>query len=330
MKTIFSGIQPSGVVHLGNYLGAIKHWTNFQIEDNETIFCIVDLHAITVPQEPQALRKNILSMAALYIACGVDPQKSTIFVQSSRPEHTELAWILNTIAKMGELSRMTQYKDKSQKEGDDFSSVGLFDYPVLMAADILLYGADKVPVGEDQKQHVELARDLAERFNSRFGQTFVVPEPIINPDSARIMGLDDPTKKMSKSANSSLNYIAITDDAETIRQKIKKAVTDSAGEIKSGADKPAITNLLRIFAAVTDKSVETLEREHEGKNYGEFKSDLSEAIIAHLEPIQDRYFQLIQDEAGLIKILENGAEKISTKAQTTIHNVKEKMGLGLK
>ena len=267
MKRIFSGIQPSGNIHLGNYLGAIKQWVDLADQFDESIYCVVDLHAITTQQDPKILRKKILEVAALYIASGVDPDKSAIFVQSSRPEHSELAWILNCQAKMGELYRMTQFKEKSVKGTGDSAGVGLFVYPTLMAADILLYNATHVPVGEDQKQHVELTRDLAMRFNKNFGETFVIPEPIINKETARIMGLDDPTKKMSKSASSPYNYIAITDDADTIRNKIKRAVTDSGSEVKAGPDKPALTNLLTIFSEVTGKTAEEIEKEFAGKGY---------------------------------------------------------------
>ena len=254
MKRIFSGIQPSGVLHIGNYLGAIKQWVEMQKEYDEAIFCVVDLHAISVPQDPKELQKNILSTAAWYLAAGIDSDKSAIFVQSSRPEHTELAWILNCLAKMGELSRMTQFKDKTVDKVAESVSVGLFDYPVLMASDILLYKATAVPVGDDQKQHVELTRDLAERFNSKYGGSFPIPEPVIQKENARIMGLDDPTKKMSKSASSPLNYIALSDSTDEIHNKIKRAVTDSDSEIKSGADKPAITNLLNIMSGISGKS----------------------------------------------------------------------------
>lgn len=328
MKRIFSGIQPSGVVHIGNYLGAIKQWVKLQDEVDEAIFCVVDLHAITVPQDPKELHKNILSMAALYIAAGIDPEKSAIFVQSMRPEHSELAWILNCFTNMGELSRMTQFKDKSSRFSEQSIPVGLFDYPVLMAADILLYQTTEVPVGEDQKQHVELARDIAQRFNSKFGQTFIVPEPVIKEASARIMGLDDPSKKMSKSATSMYNYIAITDDADLIRKKIKRAVTDSGSEIKAGKDKPAITNLLNIFSEVTGKSVATLEEEFKGKSYGEFKEKLAEEIILFLMPIQKKYDELIKNEDALKEILERGSDRVSVAAGKTLESVREKIGLG--
>lgn len=329
MKKIFSGVQPSGIIHIGNYLGAIKQWVALQDEVDESIFCVVDLHAITMPQEPEKLRENIFSIAAIYLAAGIDPQKSTIFVQSSRPEHAELAWILNTITGMGELSRMTQFKDKSQRESVESASVGLFDYPVLMAADILLYGTTDVPVGEDQKQHLELARDLAIRFNNRFGQTFVVPNPMIKETSGRIMGLDDPSKKMSKSAASPLNYIAMTDDPDTIRQKIKRAVTDSGNEVSSGRDKPAISNLLNIYSEISAKTVPELENEFLGKGYGEFKDSLAEAVIEYIRPFQEKYEKFISDKNELARILEAGSTKVAPVAQETLASVKEKMGLGI-
>lgn len=327
MKKIFSGVQPSGNLHLGNYLGALKQWVRLQEEDSELIFCIVDLHAITVPQDPKILNEKIYEVAALYLASGIDPEKSTIFVQSDRPEHSELAWVLNCFTYMGELNRMTQYKDKA--EGKVQHSVGLFDYPALMAADILLYQTTHVPVGEDQKQHIEITRDLAQRINNKYGEIFTVPEPIIKKETARIMALDDPTKKMSKSSTSPMSYIAMTDDDETIRSKIKKAVTDSGSEIKFSPDKPAISNLLNIFSAVTGKEITDLEREYEGKTYGEFKNDLSEAVIAELSGVREKYNQIIADKESLKKILEEGARKVAPIAQKTLSSVKTKIGLGL-
>lgn len=329
MKRIFSGIQPSGLLHIGNYLGAIKQWVMLQQEVNEAIYCVVDLHAITVPQDPKKLKENIYSAAATYLAAGIDPEKSSIFVQSTRPEHAELAWILNCSSKMGELYRMTQLKDKTQKDSADNAGVGLFDYPVLMAADILLYGTTHVPVGEDQKQHVELTRDLAVRFNSRYGDVFTVPEPVIKKESARILGLDDPTKKMSKSATSANNYIALTDDPDSIRQKIKKAVTDSGSEIKSCADKPAITNMLNIYSGFSVKSVLEIEKEFERKSYGQFKDALSEEIISFLSPFQKKYQDYLSDRAGLEKILKTGSERTAPLAEKTLRNTYEKLGLGI-
>ncbi|MFA5927217.1 MAG: tryptophan--tRNA ligase [Patescibacteria group bacterium] len=328
-KRIFSGIQPSGVLHLGNYLGAIKQWVELQDEVDEAIFCVVDLHAITVPQEPLELKKNILGVAAIYLAAGIDPNKSSIFVQSTRPEHTELAWILNCHTRIGELSRMTQFKDKSRGSADENIGVGLFDYPVLMAADILLYQTTHVPVGEDQKQHVELTRDLAIRFNNRYGQTFAVPEAIIKKESARIMGLDDPTKKMSKSAASANNYIALTDEPDTIRQKIKRAVTDSGSEIESVQGRPAIANLLNIFSEVSGKSVRDIEQDFSGKGYGVFKEALAESVIEFLRPIQIRYFKYIEDYSGLSEILARGSERVAPLAQRTLEDVKGRIGIGV-
>ncbi len=386
MKRIFSGIQPSGVIHLGNYLGAIKQWVSMQDEVDEAIFCVVDLHAVTMPQDPVELRKSIFSVAAWYLAAGINPEKSALFVQSTRSEHTELMWILSNFIKIAQLDRMTQFKTKAGVidfdelsteikknlsgqtsaiiyESDKFniaskmeiektaretgvdaalhflekfyirpykeSNLGLHNYPILMAADILLYQASLVPVGEDQKQHVELTRDLAQRFNSRFGGVFAIPEPVIKKETARIMGLDDPAKKMSKSAASSLNYIAMTDDADIIRNKFKRAVTDSGSEIKAGSDKPAITNMLNIFSEVSGKTIRQLVSEFSGKGYGDFKIALAEAVIEYLRPIQERYFALIKDEESLKKILISGSEKIAPLAQKTLREVKEKMGLGI-
>jgi tryptophanyl-tRNA synthetase len=328
-KKIFSGIQPSGTLHIGNYLGAVKQWVDLSSQFEESIYCVVDLHAITLPQPPKELKAKILEVAAMYIACGVDPEKSSIFVQSTRPEHTELAWILNCIAGMGELYRMTQFKDKTAGRTTDSVGVGLFDYPVLMAADILLYNASHVPVGDDQKQHVELTRNLAQRFNRKFGQTFTVPEAVIKKETARIMGLDDPTKKMSKSASSPYNYIAMTDSKDVIFNKIKRAVTDSGSEIKAGADKPAITNLLNIYSEMSGKSVAEIEKMFSGKGYGDFKQDLAELIVNYLEPIQEKYDKLIKDRTYLSKVLHNGSKKVESSATEMINLVKEKVGLGI-
>jgi len=309
-------------------LGAIKQFVSSQSSEQvERIFCIVDLHAITVPQEPEELKKNILSVAAMYLACGLDPDKSTIFIQSNRSEVAKLSWILNCFTNMGELERMTQFKEKTG-ENHARASAGLFDYPVLMAADILLYQTTDVPVGEDQKQHVEITRNIAQRINNKYGQVFTVPNVQIKKETARIMGLDDPTKKMSKSAPSALNYIALTDDATAIRDKIKRAVTDSGSEIKAGPDKPAITNLLTIFSGVTGKSVSELEQEFEGKNYSDFKSALAEAIIDFLAPIQKKYHDLMAEPEKLRSILNAGAAKLEPIAQKTLLDVKSKIGLG--
>lgn len=326
-RRIFSGIQPSGDLHIGNYLGAIKNWVALQ-ETYESIFCIVDLHAITVPQDPKILEKRIIEIANIYLAAGVDPKKSIIFVQSDRPEHSELAWILNTIAYMGELRRMTQFKDKAG-DGQDNVSVGLFDYPVLMAADILLYNANLVPVGKDQYQHIEITRDLAERFNKRFGKTFTIPKPFSTEETKYIMGLDDPTKKMAKSAKSEYNYIALRDSEELIRKKISRAVTDSGSEIKSGPDKPALTNLLNVYSAFSSKSIKAVEQEYQGKGYKEFKEGLAETILAFILPFQKKLSKLEKNPDYTIKILKDGAKKLEPAGQETLKKVKKAVGLGL-
>jgi len=322
-KRIFSGIQPSGNLHIGNYLGAIKNWVKLQ-DEFESIFCVVDLHAITVPQDPEELRKKTLEIAKIYLAFGIDIKKSSIFIQSHVHEHTELTWILNTIAKMPELDKMTQFKDKTQKGGRESAGVGLYDYPILMVADILLYDAEKVPVGEDQVQHVELTRTIGKRFNSRFGETFVIPEPFVVKEGMRIMALDDPTSKMSKSAASEYNYIALTDDADTIRKKIKKAVTDSGSEIKYQNDKPALKNLINIYCGFSDKTPKEIEKMYVGKGYGDFKSDLAEVVVASLKPIQEK-MQALSDEE-VLKILEDGANKVRSIAEKKMQEVKKKVG----
>ncbi len=356
MERVFSGVQPSGVLHIGNYLGAIKNWLELQ-NDYQCIFCVVDLHAITVPQEPKELLKKTIEVAKIYLAAGIDPKRSTIFVQSHIKEHAELAWILNTISKMSDLFRMTQFKDKTGTDeasvetphilkhklgGEEISrerlskedykayrlnkaGVGLFDYPVLMAADILLYKAAVVPVGEDQVQHIELARDLAQRFNNRFGETFVIPKSMVRKEGARIMGLDDPTKKMSKSAASAYNYLSLTDPPEIIREKIKKAVTDSGREIVRGPDKPALSNLLMIYSLLVDKPVVEIERQYQGKNYAEFKKDLAEVVVNFLSPFQKKYNAL--DDGEVLKILRDGAKKIQPLAAQTMSEVKKAMGI---
>ncbi len=322
-KRIFSGVQPSGNLHIGNYLGAIKNWVKLQ-DEFESIFCIVDLHAITVPQKPEELRKRVLEVAKIYLASGIDPEKSSIFIQSHIKEHAELAWVLNSIAKMPELDKMTQFKDKTQKGGRESAGVGLYDYPVLMAADILLYDTEKVPVGEDQVQHVELTRTLGKRFNSRFGETFVIPEPYITKEGMRIMGLDDPAKKMSKSAASEYNYIALTDEPDVIRKKIKKAVTDSGSEIKYEDSKPALKNLINIYSGFSGKSTKEIEAMYVGKGYGDFKADLAEVIISKLQPIQEKMKALSDEE--VLQILKEGAEKVQKIAENKMKEVKEKIG----
>lgn len=327
MKRIFSGIQPSGDLHIGNYLGAIKNWVSLQ-DTHENIFCVVDLHAITVPQDPKILKKRILEIANVYLASGIDPKKSIIFVQSDRPEHSELGWILNTIAYMGEMKRMTQFKDKAGGKQDNVS-VGLFDYPVLMAADILLYNANLVPVGKDQFQHIELTRDLAQRFNKRFGKTFVTPEAYFSKETVNIMGLDDPTKKMAKSAKSELNFIALKDTEEVIRKKISKAVTDSGSEIISGPNKPAVTNLLNIYSAFSGMSVKDLEKSYQGKGYKDFKEGLTEAVLSFILPFQEKLTKLEKDPGYTIKVLKDGAKKLEPIGKDTLKRVKKAVGLGL-
>jgi tryptophanyl-tRNA synthetase len=322
-KRLFSGIQPSGNLHLGNYLGAIKQWVELQNE-YEAIFCIVDLHAITVPQDPTELRRKTLEVVKIYLAAGIDPSQSTLFIQSQVKEHTELAWILNTIARLGDLEKMTQFKDKSAKSEKETVGVGLFDYPVLMAADILLYDTAVVPVGKDQMQHIELARTLAKRFNDKFGETFVIPEGKLSEEGALIMGLDDPTKKMSKSAASEYNYIALTDDAETVRRKIKKAVTDSGSEIIYSDSKPALKNLINIYSLLSDKKTEVIVADYKGRGYSDFKNDLAEVIINFLVPFQER-LQNISDEK-VLAILRDGANHASVLAEQKMLEVKKKMG----
>ena len=321
MKRIFSGIQPSGNFHIGNYLGAVKNWVKLQ-DDFDCIYCVVDMHAITVPQDSKELQKKTIEVAKVYLAAGIDPEKSAIFIQSHVHQHAELAWILNTIAKTGELNKMTQFKEKGRNE--ESVGMGLFDYPVLMAADILLYDAEKVPVGEDQVQHVELTRTLGRRFNSQFGETFKIPEPYLTKEGMRIMGLDDSTKKMSKSAQSEYNYIGITDDAGTIRKKIKKAVTDSGSEIEYSESKPALYNLVNIYSGFSGKKPEEIVEMYKGKGYADFKNDLAEVIIEGLKPIQDKMIKITDKE--VLETLQKGAEKVRAIAEKKMKEVKEKVG----
>ena len=323
---VFSGIQPSGTLHLGNYLGAVKNWVAMQ-ETHDCVYCVVDLHAITVRQQRAELRRNTIDLVNLFLASGVDPERSIVFVQSHVPAHAELMWILNTITYMGELRRMTQYKDKTAGAEGESIAVGLFDYPVLMAADILLYRADAVPVGEDQKQHVELTRDVAERFNNAFGKAFVVPEPIIRTEGARVMALDDPAKKMSKSAGSENSYIAVMDPPDVIRRKIRRAVTDSGAEVRGGPDKPALSNLLDIYGALSGESVDDIERRYEGKGYADFKTDLGEAVVEALAPIQERIRELEADKSYTLEVLRVGAERAAGIAARTLAKVRERVGL---
>jgi tryptophanyl-tRNA synthetase len=323
-KTIFSGIQPSGNLHLGNYLGAIKQWVEMQ-NDYQCIFCVVDYHAITVPQDPKILQEKIIEVAKIYLAAGIDPKKSIIFKQSDIKEHTELAWILNcTAARMSDLENMTQYKDKATKQENP--GVGLFDYPVLMAADILLYDTDLVPIGEDQIQHVELTRDLAKRFNNQFGETFKIPEYKIRKEGARIMGLDDPTKKMSKSAASENNYIALTDDPDKAAKKIMRAATDSGSEIKlDWENKPGISNLLTIYSLLTDRKISEIESEFSGKGYGEFKGKLAETVKNFLINFQKRYNNI--DNEKVCGILNRGAKKLQKIATNKMKFINKKIGV---
>ncbi len=322
-QRIFSGIQPSGNLHLGNYLGAIANWVAMQ-DEFDSIFCVVDMHAITVSQDPVALRQKTIEIAKIYLASGIDPQKSALFVQSHIPEHAELCWILNTIAKVPELEKMTQFKDKSQKNGRESAGVGLFDYPVLMAADILLYNTQTVPVGHDQVQHIELARTLGKRFNNKFGETFIIPDYFMKEESKLIMALDDPTKKMSKSAKSEYSYIALSDSEEIIRKKIKKAVTDSGSEIVYHDDKPALKNLINIYALLSHKTTAEIETMYVGKGYGAFKSDLAEVVVDFLKPLQEKMASISDEQ--VLEILRVGAEKVRPLARKKLEEVKEKIG----
>lgn len=323
-KTIFSGIQPSGALTIGNYLGSLKNWVDLQ-DEYECYYCVVDEHAITVPQEPKTLRKNTLEILATYLAAGLDPEKSTLFIQSHVPAHAQLSWVLSTMTYMGQLNRMTQYKEKSQK-GEANLNAGLFTYPVLMAADILLYNADLVPVGEDQKQHLELARDLAERFNSRYSDTFKIPDSYINKLGARIMSLQDPNKKMSKSDEDPNAYILILDDEETIKRKFKKAVTDSIGEVKYSDDQPGIKNLINIYSSFSEMKIDDIEKKYEGKGYGEFKKDIGELVAMKLKPIREKVEYYLNNKQELEKIYLNGAEKAEGKAKKILSKVYRKVG----
>lgn len=326
MSIVLSGIQTSGNLNIGHYLGAIKPWVALQT-DWQCLFGLMDLHAITVPQEPALLRKRALDMVALYIACGIDPERSTIFLQSQVPQHAQLGWVLNCIAGMGELNRMTQFKDKS--EGQSSVSVGLFDYPVLMAADILLYQADLVPVGNDQKQHVELTRDLAERFNQRFGEVFKIPE-FSTPDlGSRVMSLQDPTKKMSKSDPNQGACLFLLDDPSVLTKKVKRAVTDTGSEIKASGDKPGVTNLLNLYATLEGCQVAQLEARYVGAGYGQLKNDLAELVVVTLAPIQALYVKLRRDEAYLSTLLEASARRAREHAGKTLAQVYAAVGLAI-
>lgn len=322
-KRIFSGAQPTGELHIGNYLGALKNWVALS-GDYECFYCIVNLHAVTLPQDPKILRQKTLDLARIYLAAGIDPAKAAIFIQSDVPEHAELAWTLSCVTRMGELERMTQFKDKG-KGNAERAGVGLFTYPILMAADILLYQTDLVPIGQDQKQHLELTRDLAERFNRDYGETFVIPEAFIPPVGAKIMSLADPSKKMSKSDENAAGAIFLLDDADTITKKIKRAVTDSGTDIKFDETRQAITNLLTIFQLLTGKTRDECESHFAGKGYGYLKTELSEVVIEFLRPFQERVKQF--DDETLLTILKPGAEKARGIASETLKSVYSKMGI---
>jgi tryptophanyl-tRNA synthetase len=323
---VFSGIQTSGNLNLGGYIGAIKNWVKLQ-NDYDCIFSLVDLHTITVRQDPNLLHQRLYDFLALYIACGLDPQKSIIFCQSHVAAHAQLAWILNCYTYMGELGRMIQFKEKSKKYADNIN-IGLFAYPVLQAADILLYQTNLVPVGVDQKQHIELARDIAMRFNGIYGEIFTIPEPYISPvnQGGKIMSLLEPTKKMSKSDTNENNIINLLDSADIVVKKMQRAVTDSDKDIRFHDSKPGVSNLLCIYSNVTNKSIEQLEQEYLGKGYGVFKNDLAQAIIEFLKPIQKQYFELRQDQMIMDAILKTGAERAQKLAQATLNKVHEVIG----
>lgn len=324
-KVIYSAMQPSGVPSLGNYIGALKNWKNLQNEYN-CLFGVANMHAITVRQDPTELRQRTKDLVALFLAIGLDPEKHIIYVQSDVKAHAEIAWILNCFTYMGELNRMTQFKDKSAKHSDNINA-GLYTYPVLMAGDILLYQSDLVPVGADQKQHLEICRDIAGRFNSVYGDVFKIPEPYIPKVGARIMGLQNPERKMSKSeSDNANNVIYILDDPKVIANKIKRAVTDSDTEVRYGDDKPGVSNLLNIYSSMTGKSIDEAVNEFKGCGYGEFKSTVAEAVVAELEPIQQKFKEYSNDKAYLEKVMKEGAEKASYIANKTLTKVKKKIG----
>lgn len=325
---LFSGMQPSAdSLQVGNYIGALLQWKEMQTT-HDAVFCVVDLHAITVPQDPKALRDSTRRTAAQYIAAGIDPAVSTLFVQSHVPAHTELAWILNTLTGFGEASRMTQFKDKSQKQGADATTLGLFAYPTLMAADILLYGTEVVPVGDDQKQHVELTRDLAKRFNGRFGDVFRIPEPMIQKDTARIYDLQDPTSKMSKSSASDAGVVRLLDDPAKTAKKIRSAVTDTGREIRfDRAEKPGVSNLLTILSAFEGTAVPALEERYAGRGYGDLKKDVAETVTGVFEPIRARTLELLEDPAELDRVLAGNAARAEERADAMLARVFDAVGL---
>ena len=325
-KIILSGIQATGTLHLGNYLGAINNWIKMQ-DEYDCYYMIADLHSLTIRNNPEELRNNTLNLIALYVAAGLDPNKNKIFIQSHVPAHPALSWVLNCYTYMGELNRMTQFKDKSAKHADNINA-GLFTYPVLMAADILAYNADLVPVGDDQRQHLEITRNIAERFNSIYGDTFKIPEAYIPKIGARIMGLQNPTKKMSKSAPDINDKILLTDEPDVIRKKVKKAVTDSEGVVRYDEEnKPGISNLMSIYGILKEKSMQDIEQEFQGQNYGTFKLAVAEAIIDRLEPIQKKHKELLANPVEIQKIYEAGDKKAIEKTNQLLQEVYKKVGL---
>ncbi len=323
--TVFSGVAPSGTLHIGNYIGAISQWVENQ-ENSKSIFCVVDLHAITVPQDPKELKEKVRQVAAIYLACGIDPKKSIVFIQSDNQDHAEMAWIFNCLTPMGWLKKMTQFKEKSEKQ-KEIVSAGLFTYPALMAADILLYNTDEVPVGEDQIQHVELTRDLAEKFNKIYGKVFKIPKVKILKTGARIMSLQDPESKMSKSDENQNGAIFLLDEPEVVRKKISRAVTDSKKEIEYNPKRAGVYNLINIYAAFSEKTPEQIEKDYAGKGYKEFKEDLTEALVAFLSPIQKKYTEIRKDEKTLDKILADGAKQAREISAKTLSEIKVKLGL---
>ena len=323
---VFSGIQPSGNFHLGNYLGAVQNWIR-QIDRSDSIFCVVDLHALSNNPDPALLRQHIINLASSFLASGIDPDSCLLFVQSDVPAHSELQWLLNTVTQYGELSRMTQFKDKSIGKGDAVSAA-VFSYPVLMAADIILYDTEEVPVGDDQRQHIELTRDIVQRFNARYGDTFVMPEADIKTEAARIMSLDNPSEKMSKSSPREASYVSFSDPPDVIRKKIRRAVTDSGEVIQAGPDKPALTNLIQIYGALTGKTTAQVEDHFTGKRYGDFKKDLAEVVVESLAPIQAELDRLRKDPGYVAGVLRDGAEQANAIADRKMQLVRERIGIG--
>jgi len=325
MTRVFSGIQPTGEVHLGNYVGAMRHYVSDQ-HHHDSVYCVVDLHAVTVDQDPEVLRERTIQMATLLLAVGLDPQVCTLFVQSHVPAHTQLAWLLECTASVGELRRMTQFKEKTASGGEGAARAGLFTYPVLMAADILLYDTDRVPVGDDQRQHLELTRDLAERFNARYGPTFTVPAAAISGVGARIMDLQEPTSKMSKSRSSPQGKVLVLEDLGSVAKKIKRAVTDSSGEVRAAADKPAVTNLLTIHSALSGSTVAELEERFSGSGYGDLKKELAEVVVDFVTPVRQRTQELLDDPAELERTLARGAARAREVAARTVADAYDKVG----